>query len=110
MRQAIVRSASVGCIQLPNRSFREPPLGDTRAGQSAIAGRTDLTTPVGSYLIGAVAQCTWLQARGRIGGDGVGGCVRLFGVKALNWARCGAFADGGAVEPRAGLPEASPTL
>ena len=58
MRQAIVRSASVGCIQLPNRSFREPPLGDTRAGQSAIAGRTDLTTPVGSYLIGAVAQLT----------------------------------------------------
>ena len=83
---------------------------DTRAGQTAIAGRRDLTTPVGSYLIGAVAQCTWLQAKGRLGADGIGGCVRLFGTKSMNWARCGAFADGGPVEARPGLPVASSTL
>ena len=83
---------------------------DTQAGQTVIAGRADLSTPVGSYLIGAVAQCTWLEAKGRLGAEGVGGCVKVFGVKAMNWARCGAFADGGPVEARPGLPQASPTL
>ncbi|HEY0649828.1 hypothetical protein [Phenylobacterium sp.] len=82
---------------------------DTKANQAAIPNRRSNGTPVASYLIGTVAQCTWLAKQGRIGRDEVPACVEVFGVAAFNWDRCGQFADGGPVASRPGLaPEAPP--
>jgi hypothetical protein len=83
---------------------------DTRAGEAAIPGRRESGTPVASYLIGAVAQCTWLARQGRIGRDDVAACVQVFGVGAFNWRRCGQFADGGPVAEKAGLAPPAPSL
>lgn len=82
---------------------------DTKAGQGAIANRRTNGTPVASYLLGAVAQCTWLAKQGRIGREDVPACVEVFGTAAFNWDRCGQFADGEPVAARPGLaPEAPP--
>lgn len=58
----------------------------------------------GSYLIGTVAQCTWLQQQGRVPANGLERCVAVFGTRHFNNRRCGKFAPGQAVEPRNGLP------
>lgn len=82
---------------------------DTKVGQGAIPNRRMNGTPVASYLIGTVAQCTWLARQGRIGREDVRACVEVFGVAAFNWDRCGQFAEGGPVAPHPGLtPEAPP--
>ncbi|WP_337188969.1 hypothetical protein [Phenylobacterium sp.] len=83
---------------------------DTRAGDRGIANRRDPDSPVASYLIGAVAQCTWLQRQGRIGRSGVPACVEVFGVRAFNWDRCPQFPGDTPVAPRAGLAPAAPAL
>ncbi|WP_374471921.1 hypothetical protein [Phenylobacterium sp.] len=83
---------------------------DTTTGESRIPDRALAATPVASYLIGAVAQCTWLARQGRVAPDEVGACVEVFGTRSMNWLRCGAFAAGGPVAPRAGLPPAMPPL
>jgi len=83
---------------------------DTRTGQRAIPNRRDTATPVASYLIGATAQCTWLEKQGRIGQADVRACVEAFGVRAFNWDRCGQFAGGGPVADRPGLTPPAPTL
>lgn len=83
---------------------------DTRAGEDAIPNRQATGTPVASYLIGSVAQCTWLQQQGRITRSDVPACVQVFGTAAFNWSRCPHFAAGEAVVPRAGLPEPAPPL
>jgi hypothetical protein len=76
---------------------------------TGIAFRTDKTTPLGSYLIGSVAQCTWLQRLTRIGSRDVAKCVAVFGTQNFNSNRCPQFADGQAVEERDGLaPPADP--
>lgn len=83
---------------------------DTRPGEGRIAGRTDRTTPVASYLLGTLAQCLWLQGQGRVPRDGLAACVEVFGVNSGNPARCGAFAEGQPVAPRPGLPPLNPPL
>ena len=83
---------------------------DTNALRPAITDRQHPGTPVGSYLIGAVAQCTWLQMKGRIGRSEVAACVETFGVNAFNWQRCNQFASDQMVGPRPGLPAPSPSL
>jgi hypothetical protein len=83
---------------------------DTKAGQGAIPNRQRAGTPVASYLIGSVAQCTWLAKQGRIGQGDVAGCVEVFGTAAFNWDRCGQFAGGGPVAERPGLPPPAPPL
>jgi hypothetical protein len=83
---------------------------DTKAGEAAIPNRREGGTPVASYLIGAVAQCTWLAREGRIGREDVPACVQVFGVGAFNWDRCGQFADGGPVAEKAGLAPPAPPL
>jgi hypothetical protein len=83
---------------------------DTTTRQRAIPNRRNPATPVASYLIGAVAQCAWLARQGRIDREGVAACVEVFGVRSFNWARCRAFADGGEVAPRPGLPPPAPPL
>ena len=83
---------------------------DTRVNQSQIPDRRYPGTPIASYLIGAVAQCTWLQDKGRIDASDVGACVEVFGVSAFSGPRCTAFAQGQAVTPRPGLPRMPPPL
>jgi hypothetical protein len=88
----------------------EPAFTDTQPGQFLIPHRKDRTTPVASYLIGAVAQCTWLQAQGRIVRADVPACVEAFGVASGNDERCGAFPGDMPVAPRPGLPPLNPNL
>ena len=47
--------------------------------------------PVASYLIGSVAQCTWLQTKGRVLQDGLEACVAVFGTRHFNSLRCDQF-------------------
>jgi len=84
--------------------------GDTKADQDAIPNRKASGTPVASYLIGSVAQCTWLAQQGRIGREDVAACVEVFGTAAFNWDRCGQFAGGEPVAERPGLFPAAPPL
>ena len=83
---------------------------DTRGDQSRIPDRRHPGTPVASYLIGAVAQCTWLQNNGRIDDSNIEACVEVFGVNAFNNARCYSFLGGEAVKLRPGLPRMPPPL
>ncbi|MFZ5719438.1 MAG: hypothetical protein ACOY5Y_08230 [Pseudomonadota bacterium] len=83
---------------------------DTTNDRPTIANRRDPSTPVASYLIGSVAQCTWLERRGRIGRRDVPACVRVFGVQAFNWDRCPQFTGGAPVAPREGLAPPAPGL
>ncbi|MDZ4371320.1 MAG: hypothetical protein U1C74_07870 [Phenylobacterium sp.] len=83
---------------------------DTRAGEGGIADRRHPESPVASYLIGAVAQCTWLQRQGRIAREDIPACIEVFGVRAFNWDRCPQFARGERVAVRAGLAPAAPPL
>lgn len=87
-----------------------PAFTDTTTGQTEIAGRRDRTTPVASYLVGTVAQCTWLQLQGRIARSEVPACVTVFGVASGNDQRCGQFRDGQPVALRPDLAPASPPL
>lgn len=61
-------------------------------------------TPASSYLIGTVAQCTWLQQKKRVTAKGFGQCVAVFGTRHFNNRRCRSFAANQDVEPRVGLP------
>lgn len=83
---------------------------DTDEIRREIANRRHPGTPVASYLIGSVAQCTWLERQGRIGPGDVRSCIEVFGTAAFNWARCGQFAGGAPVAPRPGLAPAAPPL
>jgi hypothetical protein len=83
---------------------------DTRMNEARITGRDQGATPVGSYLLGAVAQCTWLQQQGRIAEGEIPACVQVFGDRGMNWTRCRAFAEGQPVRPRPGLPPPMPPL
>lgn len=88
----------------------QPAFTDTNERRTRIADRRHPGTPVASYLIGAVAQCTWLQDQGRVGDGGLRACVETFGTSALNLDRCRSFPDGQPVAPRPDLPEATPPL
>lgn len=83
---------------------------DTTQGERQIARRDHPGSPIASYVIGAVAQCTWLQQQGRIGREGVPACVEVFGVGIFNWDRCTKFAGGEPVAPRPDLPRAGEPL
>ena len=83
---------------------------DTKSHEAAIPNRRVNDTPVASYLIGSVAQCTWLAKQGRIGREDVRACVEVFGTAAFNWDRCGQFAGGGPVAARPGLAPPAPPL
>jgi hypothetical protein len=73
-------------------------------------GRRDRSLPVASYLLGTVAQCTWLQLHGRISPSEVPACVEVFGVSSGNLHRCGAFSRGQPIIERPGLPPKSDPL
>lgn len=83
---------------------------DTNERQRVIPNRRDGASPVASYLIGSTAQCVWLVAQGRIGREAIPRCIEVFGVQSFNWNRCGAFAGGGEVAARPGLPPPSQGL
>lgn len=84
----------------------EAAFTDTNERRRRIADRRHPGSPVASYLIGAVAQCTWLQEHGRVGSEGLRACVEVFGTAAFNLQRCRSFADGQPVQPRTDLPPA----
>ena len=65
------------------------------------------TAPLASYLIGATAQCTYLQKRGRVAATGLRACIAVFGTNNYNSNRCNQFGNGQAVEERPGLPDAA---
>lgn len=71
---------------------------------TGIADRADKTAPLASYLIGSVAQCTYLQEIGRVPAEGLAACVAVFGTRNFNNARCNRFTNGEAVEERPDLP------
>lgn len=50
--------------------------------------------PGASYLVGSVAQCTYLQNRGRIGANDLRQCVAAFGQREFFNTRCASYADG----------------
>lgn len=50
-------------------------------------------TPLASYFIGSVAQCTYLENEGRISTKGLLACVRTFGLTRYNNNRCNDFSD-----------------
>lgn len=83
---------------------------DTKADEAAIPNRKSAGSPVASYLIGSVAQCTWLAQQGRIERADVGACVEVFGTAAFNWDRCQQFAGGEPVALRPGLAPPAPPL
>ncbi|HEY8571354.1 hypothetical protein [Phenylobacterium sp.] len=87
-----------------------PAFTDTSGSQTQIPGRRDRSNPVASYLVGSVAQCTWLQLKGRITAGEVPACVEVFGVASGNSQRCDQFGTGEPVVPRPDLPPASPPL
>lgn len=96
-------------ISLTPMGYR-PAFTDTNEVARAIPDRRHPGTPVASYLIGAVAQCTWLETQGRIGPDDVRACIEVFGTTGFNWSRCGQFAGGEPVALRPGLAPAVPPL
>ncbi len=71
------------------------------------AGRSNKSTPLASYLIGSVAQCTYLEQNGRIDSSQVAQCVEIFGTHNFNNARCPSFSGGRRVEARSNLPAAA---
>lgn len=83
---------------------------DTTTGEVRIRNRRHPGSPVASYLIGAVAQCTWLQTQGRIGAGEIRACVEVFGTNRFNNLRCRAFRGGQPIAPDPRLPPASPAL
>jgi hypothetical protein len=74
------------------------------------AAPANSTAPLASYLIGAVAQCTYLQQRGRVTAGGLRACVAVFGTNNYNSARCNQFGNGQVVEERPGLPDPAPPI
>lgn len=83
---------------------------DTRRGDERIPGRRDPTSAVASYLIGSVAQCTWLQQQGRITHGGFSDCVRVFGARSFNFRRCDAFPGSRGVHLTLDTPDANSQL
>lgn len=63
---------------------------------------SDISPPnaVASYLIGSVAQCTWLQERGYTPEVDLEACLRVFGHRGHNGFRCREFSGNREVRPR----------
>jgi hypothetical protein len=59
---------------------------------------------VASYLIGTVAQCTWLQEKGYLPAVDLATCVQVFGDRGHNGLRCRSFSGSRAVINRSDLP------
>lgn len=83
---------------------------DTRRGDAAIITRSDRHSAVASYLVGSVAQCTWLESKGRIPRWAVPDCVDVFGYRSFNWKRCPAFPAMRSVQLDVNLPPPNEAL
>jgi hypothetical protein len=59
---------------------------------------------VASYLVGAVAQCTWLQEHGYSPAVDLKTCVQVFGHRGFNGNRCQSFSGSREVSIRNDLP------
>jgi hypothetical protein len=59
---------------------------------------------VASYLVGAVAQCTWLQENGYSPAVDLKACVQIFGHRTFNGNRCQSFSGNREIRARNDLP------
>jgi hypothetical protein len=62
------------------------------------------TDPVASYLVGTVAQCTWLQQKNYSPTVDLKACVQVFGHRGFNGLRCNQFNQIREIKYRSGLP------
>lgn len=65
--------------------------------------------PYASYLIGSLAQCTFLQNEGRIQAGQVSACLVTFGVDRFNSNSCNDFPDGTPLAPSPAPPRPQPS-
>lgn len=86
--------------------FTDTRLHERGVGRSA----SERVMPIATYLVGSVAQCTYLQQKRRISTSELRECVKVFGDRAFNDLRCTSFKDGGPVRLDAYLPSAAPPL
>ncbi|EGF92825.1 hypothetical protein ABI_12630 [Asticcacaulis biprosthecium C19] len=89
---------------------RSPDKFDHAIADTFANKRTNTTLPLASYLVGAVAQCTWLQEQGRVPSGGLKSCVQVFGTQNFNNERCSQFVDGQDVVDRKGLAKPAEPL
>lgn len=83
---------------------------DTRRGDEGVVGRSDPDSALATYLVGSVAQCTWLASKGRIQAWAVPDCVDVFGYRSFNWRRCSAFPAARKIRPDVDLPRPNEAL
>lgn len=60
---------------------------------------------IASYLVGTVAQCTWLQRINHINAEEVNMCIEVFGHRGFNSGRCSQFTNDEKVRIKPGLFE-----
>ena len=68
------------------------------------AGNLSDARPVASYLLGTVAQCTWLQKAGYQPEVDITKCLAAFGHRGFNGLRCTKYPMGTPIEDYASLP------
>jgi hypothetical protein len=93
-RNAVEKSCSINTVAHErSHTFSSSPtyanlvVEDSGTGAPSIGG----TTPIASYLIGSVAQCTSLQNAKRIAKSDVKACVEAFGISDFKNTRCDQF-------------------
>jgi hypothetical protein len=78
---------------------------DTQPIRDMFAASQSGTNAVASYLIGAVAQCTWLQQNNYSPKVDLMSCVKVFGHRGFNSGRCSQFSSNQRIEYRPDLYE-----
>lgn len=76
---------------------------DTQPIRDRYAASKSGTNAVASYLIGTVAQCTWLQKKNYSPQVDLESCVKVFGHRGFNRARCWQFSPNQKIEYRSDL-------
>lgn len=80
-------------------AFRE----DTQPIRDTNAGTRSGTNAVASYLVGTVAQCTWLQKQNHSPAVNIKECVKVFGHRGFNQLRCDQFKQNKEIKYRSDL-------
>jgi hypothetical protein len=90
---AVTRSCAINTLahEMTHNMTRDPKTFHWAFTDTGLSG---VTTEKGSYTMGALAQCTYLQSIGRINAAGISQCVRLWGLKkAFDSTHCDSFDD-----------------
>jgi hypothetical protein len=78
---------------------------DTQPIRDMYAASKSGTNAVASYLIGTVAQCTWLQKNNYSPKVDLMSCIKVFGHRGFNSGRCNQFSSNQKIEYRPDLYE-----